>query len=65
MQLKIVEISQYLKKGENCLGENTTLHFSVFFRKGGDRIYLCIVSNFKKCQKQILVEKFPVTKHGG
>ena len=39
--------------------------FSVFSKKGGDTIHLCMVSNFKKCEKRNPVEKFLVTEHWG
>ena len=39
--------------------------FSVFSKKGGDTVYLCMVSDFKKCEKQNPVENFPVTEYRG
>ena len=39
--------------------------FSVFSKNGGDMINLYMLSDFKKCEKQNSVEKFPVTEHRG
>ena len=37
--------------------------FLVFSTIGGATIYLCMVSHFKKCEKQNPVEKCPVIEH--
>ena len=39
--------------------------FSITFKKGSDKIYLCMIPDFEKCKKQDLIERFIVTEHRG